>query len=188
MKKPLLALCLLSASFITNAQTDKGNWMVGGSLGSIAGQIAIGEPSYGGFGLSINPAAGYFVKNNLAVGAGIQLTPWIGDEFSFGYGIQPFVRRYFGKGLTKPFAEASAGYSGFISAEDGRPFFLTANVGSGLAYFITPNVALESRLSVSAHSGSDWEYVALMPAITVGFQLHLQSLKRAKPQAAIEGE
>lgn len=179
MKKLFLLLTLVSA-FAANAQTDKGNWMVGGSLGSIGGHFTIGEPSFSGFGLSINPDASYFVKNNLALGAGIQLMPWISDDFTFSYGIHPFVRQYFGKGLIKPFAEASVGYMGFMVG-DGSPSFVTAGVGGGLAYFITPNVALESRLSVSAHSDTDWDMVSVLPAITVGFQLHLQSLKREKP-------
>src|ERR1044071_10470187 len=110
--KQLFLLLTLAASLSVTAQTDKGNWMVGGNLGSVGGAFMTGNHSINGFGLSINPSAGYFVKNNLALGAGIQLTPWFSDRIILGYGISPFVRKYFGKGNTKTFAGLAVGYNG----------------------------------------------------------------------------
>lgn len=150
---------------------QKGNWIVGGSLGSL-GYSFEGE----NFNISLNPRAGYFVSDGVAIGLGLvgSLATFPEADNIWGYGVSPFVRYYFPQGSSATgrfFAQGDVGISG-SSSGDGASLALGANVG--YAHFITSSVALEvtagynySKATVSGSSGQSGLGVAL------GFQVYL---------------
>lgn len=150
---------------------QQGNWMIGGSVGNI-GYSFEGEI----FSISLNPRAGYFVTDGLAVGLGVlgSFTAVSGQDNVFGYGVSPFVRYYFPEGSSSTgrfFAQGDVGIAG-SSPGSGASLALGANVG--YAHFITQSVALEatigynySKATVSGSSGQSGLGAA------VGFQIYL---------------
>jgi hypothetical protein len=105
MKKLLLSLLAVSAlAFTTQAQTEKGNFMVGGNVEFNSGKTD-GNPK-SNINFSVVPSVGYFIANDVAVGTGI------GYQFSKDYNyltvnpatgfstkrtafvVSPFVRGY----------------------------------------------------------------------------------------------
>lgn len=99
MKKLLLSFALLGGVvFTSQAQTDKGDFMLGGnvSFNTIKSDASGAKSSYD---LSIVPNIGYFVDDNIAVGTGIGYQTARLDEASeFGkteaFVIAPFGRYY----------------------------------------------------------------------------------------------
>ncbi|HWW42514.1 porin family protein [Pedobacter sp.] len=73
MKKLLLSIAAVAAlAFTTQAQTEKGNTMLGGNL-SFLSTKANGAPK-SDVSFSIVPSVGYFVSNNFAIGTGVGYT------------------------------------------------------------------------------------------------------------------
>ncbi|UIR56940.1 porin family protein [Sphingobacterium sp. SRCM116780] len=128
---------------VGTAPIQKGNWMVGGSIGNI-GYSFEGKA----FNIQLQPRAGYFVSDGIAVGAqaNLGLTAIKGEDNEWNYGIAPFVRYYFPEGGTSSgrfFAQGDIGIAG-SSVGKGASLALGANVG--YAHFITRTVALEATL------------------------------------------
>ena len=150
---------------------QQGNWIIGGSVGNI-GYSFEGEI----FNIELNPRAGYFVTDGIAVGLGLTglFTAVSGQDNVFGYGVAPFVRYYFPEGSSSTgrfFAQGDVGIAG-SSPGSGASLALGANVG--YAHFITQSVALEatvgynySKATVSGSSGQSGLGAA------VGFQIYL---------------
>ncbi|PPL02423.1 hypothetical protein [Parapedobacter indicus] len=150
---------------------QKGNWIVGGSLGSL-GYSFEGE----NFNIMLNPRAGYFISDGVAIGLGLigSLATVPDEDDVWGYGVSPFVRYYFPQGSSATgrfFAQGDVGISG-SSPGSGASLALGANVG--YAHFITSSVALEvtagynySKATVSGSTGQSGLGVAL------GFQVYL---------------
>lgn len=160
-----------TSASVGTAPIQKGNWMIGGSVGNI-GYSFEGEI----FNISLNPRAGYFVTDGLAVGVGLtgSFIAVSGQDNVFGYGVAPFVRYYFPEGASSTgrfFAQGDVGIAG-SSPGSGASLALGANVG--YAHFITQSVALEatvgynySKATVSGSSGQSGLGAA------VGFQIYL---------------
>ncbi len=152
----LFSLVLIAAAFSANAQQDinrpqtsadvgtapiqKGNWMIGGSIGSIGYSFESEN-----FNIAISPKAGYFISDGLAVGlqldGGFQSVKAADDIWN--YGISPFVRYYFPRGASASgrfFAHGNIGIAG-SQPGDGAAFAFGLNLG--YAHFITKSVALE---------------------------------------------
>ncbi|HEX5025239.1 MAG TPA: hypothetical protein VFV68_08195 [Agriterribacter sp.] len=152
MKKitlPLALVCLLLTS-AAYAQIQKGNVLVGADLAN----FKIGLENDAGFSLDLSPKAGWFIKDNLAIGGYVQfginkLNKSSPTETT--YGIGPLVRYYVNKeevNLLKHgrlFGEANAGIEGRnISDGGGSTNGLGIGFGPGYAYFITENIGLET--------------------------------------------
>lgn len=153
------------------APVQKGNWIVGGSLGSL-GYSFEGKM----FSIAINPRAGYFISDGLALGLGVtgSLNAVSGEDNVWGYGVAPFVRYYFPEGASASgrfFAQGDVGIAG-SSPGSGATLALGANVG--YAHFITNTVALEAMLgynySKATVSGSE---KASGLGVSLGFQIYL---------------
>ena len=124
------SVCLL-ASFVSDAQFSRGNKMVGASIGSILFTSGSSDYSFPGvsgytsennrFGITINPSIGWFVSDDIAIGAliNINITSEIVNNKTrdttyshnkhnqSNFGIGGFVRKYFktsSKSLT-PFGQ-----------------------------------------------------------------------------------
>lgn len=149
----------------------KGNWMVGGSVGNI-GYSFEGKA----FNVQVQPRAGYFITDGLALGAqatlGFKAVKDVDNEWN--YGIAPFVRYYFPGGATASsrfFTQGDIGIAGG-SAGDAVSLALGANIG--YAHFITQTVALEAMLGYNyTKANVNIGDKATGLGVGVGFQIYL---------------
>lgn len=157
MKKTLLSAALLSVMALgvqaqnieTRPQTSAnvgltpiktGNWMVGGSLANL-GYSFEGKS----FGIGLQPRAGYFVSDGIAIGAQANLgfrSVKEGDNV-WDYGIAPFVRYYFPQGASSTGRFFGQGDIGIAGSSVGKDVSLALGANLGYAHFITQTVALE---------------------------------------------
>lgn len=150
---------------------QKGNWMVGGSLGSM-GYSFEGKS----FNVNINPRAGYFVSDGIAVGlslnGGFQSVKE-GDDI-WTYGVAPFVRYFFPEGSSATGRFFGQGEVGIAGANNGSDVTFAAGVGLGYAHFITRSVALEAVVGYNyskANNASAQAQNGL--GFNLGFQIYL---------------
>lgn len=171
MKKVLAVLAIGMASiFQANAQTDKGDWIVGGSLN-------LSTPS-NSTQFSITPEAMYFVANNFAVGGAINYTYNKAGNTKYNqFTIGPAARYYFNlkEDHIKPLVAAGVGFGSYSSKTGSfktSSSVTSAYIGGGLAYFLNRNVAVEGIVSYASSKVKD------LPAsdglnFNIGFRIHL---------------
>jgi outer membrane protein len=169
MKKNLLTLILSAGFIIANAQTEKGDWMVGGGFRL--------NTSDNNTVISLTPSAGAFIINNLAVGGNLEFTyAKTGDTKLTIFGIGPFVRYYFTNANVRPILHGSLGFisqtaktTGFPSSTNsGLNYFL----GGGAAIFISDQVSIDGLLGYDHSKIKDFEGSGGF-AMTIGFQVYL---------------
>ena len=155
----------------SNAQIDKGNWMMGGSgsFGSF-NTTSQGINNKGTY-LNLNPNIGYFFIDKLAIGAGAELI--FQTKFDTGLGISPFIRYYF---LNKEkninlFSELS--YKVTKSSGVGSVKFETLNMKAGTVFFLNSSVGIEVAINYS-NLKSNYELESNNIFLSVGFQIHLK--------------
>ncbi|MBB2144213.1 hypothetical protein GM921_01835 [Pedobacter sp. LMG 31464] len=174
MKKLLLSLALVAGlGFAASAQTEKGTWMVGAQAANINYNTTSEV-----FSLSLSPQAGYFVKDNLAIGAklGLNVASASGTTAT-SWGIGPFVRGYFGgTEKSKFFAEGNAGLGGVsYSGASSTAYNLGATLG--YAYFITKNIGLETGLGYGYSNSTDGGMGSSDLGLNLGFQIYIGKKK-----------
>jgi hypothetical protein len=166
---------ILLFAFNGMSQTEKGSKLLGGSA-----SIQFNDP----FSISLNPSAGIFVLNKLAVGSSLSLSFSSSTNSRYSSaGIGPFARYYFGKSKVQYFILADVGifrnwynfeYPGF---EDKRTTtYWNPRVGVGAVYFITPQIGLESTLNYQIYRNSD-RFNNNILSLNFGFQIYLPSGK-----------
>ncbi len=167
--KILLSIFLLSAFAVSNAQTDKSDWMVGGNFRL--------NTSDNNTEIALTPNGGIFVIDNLAIGGNLTLSyTEAGSVKVTSFGIGPFVRYYFTKANVRPifhfnlnFVSDKTKISGLASnTDDGINYFL----GGGAAIFISDQVSIDGLMgyyhsSLSGFKGSGGF------ALSIGFQVYL---------------
>lgn len=149
----------------------KGNWMIGGSLGNI-GYSFEGEA----FNIQIQPRAGYFVSDGLAIGAQANLgfTAVKDIDNEWGYGIAPFVRYYFPGGATQSSRFFTQGDIGIAGSSAGNDVSLALGANVGYAHFITQSVALEATLGYNyTKANVNLGGKATGLGVGLGFQIYL---------------
>ncbi len=175
MKKQFLAIALL-ISIVGNAQTEKDNWLVGGNVGFRTNKNS-------NF-FNLSPNAGLFVKNNLAIGAGLNISAGKTGTVKYSsVGLGPFARWYLGKSETvKPFAKLgfdvlSTKNAGVKSSGTG------VNFGMGLASFLNSNVAFEA---IALYESTKYKNASSFNgfSLNLGFQVYLskRNIKQLKQQ------
>lgn len=149
MKKVLMiGLCVLMGFSAAVAQTEKGSRLAGVQVGTIV------IPTSGGSGtiVGLQPAYGWFVANNLVVGAGVPFLHIGSSGTSINQiGLTPFIRYYFGPSQVKPYLGASVG----VINTSTRALSSTDAVYSatgGLAFFINRSVSFDFALT---YTGGD---------------------------------
>lgn len=189
MKKITLLLCAGIGLFGFNkasAQIQQGNLMVGASLGDMKLGLQSGNTA---FSLSINPKIGYFIQDNVAIGAEVDLgfaTDNTGTDISYGLGA--FGRYYVGDKRmvlmkhARFFGEVNAGIKGVNSDPKGTVGATNTNgfnvgFGPGVAYFLTPNIGLEALLKYDLTVGFGNATTYNSFGLKVGFQIYLPSKK-----------
>lgn len=176
MKKNLLSLSFLLVITVAYAQTDKGDWMVGGNF-----RLNTAENNTE---ITFTPNAGGFITDNLALGGNLLFEySEFGSIKRTDFGIGPFVRYYFTKANVRPVLHGSLN---FVSSrnktpsdaetENGVNYFL----GGGAAIFISDQVSIDGLMGFyhSKYSGLDGSGGF---AMNIGFQVYL--LKRQMDKA-----
>ncbi|GAB3827696.1 outer membrane beta-barrel protein [Hymenobacter jeollabukensis] len=197
MRKPLLALAacglLLPAA---QAQTERGAKLLGVSLGD----LSYSRAKYSGstFSAALHPSAAYFLADNLALGAGLNLhygrqrSNGIQYYRELGYGLAPFVRYYLpGSGRHRVFGEAGVdiGVTHYRSLDyrlvsGPRPEdYYTRNTGTygyhgavGYSFFLTPNAALEASAGYYRVAYDRILHPRNMVDVRVGFSVFLPAV------------
>lgn len=178
MKKLLLLTAIiLIVTSVSFAQTQKGNWLVGGSA-EFSSQKT-GDFSTTTF--SFQPAAGYFVANDVAVGAGLGFASSKdeGDDAVTAFSFAPFVRYYFaplGPGA-KLFVNGSFGV-GSVKYVDSESF-TQWDISAGPAIFLNPHTALEIALGYGSMKIKDASDATNAFGVSIGFQVHLGAGKKS---------
>lgn len=184
MKKIILsALVLLMVGTVSQAQTEKGYYLIGGNITNLGGSFQKGSSS---FNFSLTPKVAWFIKDNIAVGGQVDLGLTTSKDAGtlFSYNVGPLARYYFGGQAieevrkTRFFAEANVGFGGENNSKSGvSTNGFVAGIGPGLAYFLNENIALEALAKFNLKTGFGNSAVAFNPQIGVGFQIHLPSAK-----------
>ncbi len=163
MKKILAVGILAFVAYYSQAQTAKGNMMIGGSFG-FGSTSYEGSPDKNNF-FSFSPSFGYFVSDNLAVGSGLSFThnstsSGINQNSNNSFGLTPFVRYYKFTSNEKFafFGQATLGISTYrnesgtsVSKGTGMSF----SVAPGFSYFFTNHWAMDLSLAGLGVSSSN---------------------------------
>jgi hypothetical protein len=181
-KKTIPILICLLLALISNAQITKGNWMVGGSGNFTNYKSTFNnnntEITQTGSGLNILPNLGYFITDNVALGAVLSFSfsnPSGENNNSHSYGVSPFVRYYIRKSdkMINPFLQTSYGFYEGKSDFGGANKTTGYTIKGGSAIFFNSSVALELSLSYdSSKFNSDVKSNNF--TVGIGFQIHLE--------------
>lgn len=175
MHKVKLLLLFSLISFITQAQLNKGQWLVGGSV-AFESKKYTGDSRSESTVFQFMPNAGYFFMDKLAGGMKISFsyTSIDGDSYR-DFLLGPFARYYF-LSADKPtnifldghFLFGSEKYENFDPESKTR-----FGVAAGPAFFLNPHVALEAALYWQSvkHEGDEGRYNSF--GVSVGLQVHL---------------
>ena len=168
MKKILVTLFVLTITEALYAQTDKGDWMVGGyfRINTANNNTHIG----------FTPSAGAFLIDNLAVGGNLTFDyTKLGEEKTTIFGIGPFMRYYFTSANVKPIFHGNLNFistknksGSFSNTNSGINFFL----GGGAAIFISEHVSIDMLMGYDHTKLKDFDGSGGF-ALNVGFQVYL---------------
>ena len=171
MKKIVMGVLALTVmATVINAQTEKGDWMVGGN---IAISTATNNSQF-----AIQPMGGYFIAKNFVAGASVVLDfGKIGDTKTSVVSAGPFARYYINlkNSAFKPFFHAEYDLGNQVTT---TPLEKTKNttgkflLGAGGAFFINQNVALEA-IAGYAHTKVQGLATENGFFFRLGFQVHL---------------
>lgn len=182
MKKILTLLVVaLGAATITQAQLQKGNVLVGGDLA----KFSIGLKKGALTDINLTPKAAWFINDNVAVGAylNFELQTSKGAGTAVAYGVGPLARYYVNSAKVnllqhgRWFFEGNVGIEG-TNVSDGSGHNNNTNglglgIGPGYAYFITPNVGLETLLKYNGIVGFGNNTTSSNLQLNLGFQIYL---------------
>lgn len=166
-----------TSAAVADQAIRKGNWLAGGSIASTGFNFSTDT-----YNLLINPKAGYFFGQNLAIGAEVVLglTAYDGGT-NFQYGITPFARYYYTQGggeHGRIFQEIVFGLAGssLSDSDEDSPLSVLAGVRFGYAHFVAQNVAIEPTLGyVYSKADVDSDTGGGGLALSIGFQIYLPS-------------
>ena len=194
MKKTLLVVAALFTVGLVNAQTEKGNMIVGGDVSldfatnkaeSNGTTVDVGKTTE----IEFSPQFGYFVMDRLAIGAELTyqsetFKPDGGggdDKFSL-VGLGPFVKYYLENGI---FGQLNAGFgsgkfettNGQGATQETKYSASTWRLGVGYAAFLNEHIAVEPMLSygsdVLKNKDTDVKSIDNSFRISVGFTIFL---------------
>jgi outer membrane protein len=154
MKKILFSLLFLLVSITSFAQTEKGSWLLGGaaSLGTSSSSVSSSSQT----SIIIQPKVGYFLIDNLTLGASLPFSYGSSSGSSLSstsFGIAPFLRYFFLNGKVKPFLEVEGGYSSISVSGSNNSYYNTVfGAGGGLAIFLTKSAALDLSLNYRTYN------------------------------------
>jgi hypothetical protein len=167
MKQLLYSFCLL-LSLNVLAQTDKGDLLLGGSLGFQTGE---GSNSF-----NFDPNVGFFVGDNFAIGGKLSFqSSKLGALNTSTFGLGPFARYYFGSTSTKPFAVTEFDFLSTSFKTNGQKTTSSGFgwlIGLGFAAFINESIAVEGVSGYNYAKFKDADGSGGF-ALRFGFQVYL---------------
>ncbi|WP_029286604.1 hypothetical protein [Pedobacter sp. R20-19] len=185
MKKIFISSLFSVALFmgVAQAQIQKGNVMVGGNLANI--NLGLDNPKV--FSVDITPKAAWFIQDNVALGGYVNfgLSTTKNAPTTTNYGVGALGRYYAGKDVEvlnhgRFFAEATVGVGGTsVSRGGANTNGLNLSVGPGFAYFITPNIGLETLLKYNGLVGFGNTTAQNSLNLSFGFQVYLPGQRTA---------
>ena len=175
MKKVLLsAVALLAFGFANAQEEEKGNGGFAKGDVFVSGAVTLGSAKKGDIkanAFEIAPKVGYFVTENIAVGAsvGFQSLKWdngAADATNSGLGLGAFGRYYFTPANKfSLFAELGIDYTSFDEEFDAESGTVNASsfeskelgfgLGAGMNYFVSSNFSIEAGVAVLGYSSND---------------------------------
>ena len=167
--RKIIVTILLSGTFILGyAQTEKGDWIIGGRV-----DVNTGENSTH---IGFSPSGGIFVIKNFAVGGSFLIDyNKSGDVKATDFGVGPFARYYFTTAKARPLVHGAFNY---LSSKYKSPAFSSTNNGSnfliagGVAVFINENVSVEILTGYSHTKYNDFDGSGGFN-LGIGFQVYL---------------
>ncbi|WEK34914.1 MAG: outer membrane beta-barrel protein [Candidatus Pseudobacter hemicellulosilyticus] len=179
MKKVLFAAFLTVCATGAFAQINKGQWLVGGTVGFNSQKFGDGDENKVSM-LNISPNGGYFFMDKLAAGLRLDFTSTkvkSEDDAYSDFAVAPFVRYYFLPTTEKVnlFLDGSYGF-GSAGQEDKTNQSYFAFV-AGPAVFLSPSVALELGIGYKSYKYKDIDDRDNRFGVNVGFQVHLGGKK-----------
>lgn len=183
MKKiiTVLALSLTMFAVKVDAQIQQGNVLVGGNIANF--NLTLGGG--GAFQADLTPKVAFFIKDNVALGVYVDfsLATAKGAGTTTGYGVGGLARYYFNDPKVnvlkhgRLFFEGNAGIQGVSLAGGSNTTGLGIGVGPGYAYFITPNIGLETLFKYNGIVGFGSQAYRSNLSLGVGFQIYLPGKK-----------
>lgn len=177
MKKILLLVITAIAGLSANAQIQKGNVLIGGNFAN----VSLGLDDSKIFSLNLTPKAAWFIEDNVALGGYVDLgiETAKNSNTKTNYGIGALGRYYTGQDVEvlrhgRLFAEATVGFGGInVSNNGGHTNGIDLGVGPGFAYFITPNVGVETLLKYNGLAGFGNAAFQSTLNLSFGLQIYL---------------
>jgi Outer membrane protein beta-barrel domain len=171
MKKVLLGLIALTGITVLNAQTQQGDWMVGGNFRL--------NTSDNNTQIAFTPNVGAFVIDNLALGGNINLSySKSGNNKYTSFGFGPFARYYFTtqNQTVRPIVQGSFSYlstkskigNTTSSTNTGSNYF----IGGGAAMFISNNVSIDALMGYDHTKYKSFNGSGGF-AFNIGFQVYI---------------
>lgn len=177
MKKVLIAVVFALTGFAAQAQIQKGNVLMGGNIAN----LSLGLDNSKVFSFDLTPKAAWFIEDNLALGGyanlGIQTAK--GSSTTTTYGIGALGRYYGGKDVEvlrhgRIFGEATLGFGGINTSNGGgNTNGVNLGIGPGFAYFVTPNIGLETLLKYNGLTGFGNASYQSTLTLSFGLQVYL---------------
>lgn len=173
----LLTVALLGVGLSASAQIQKGNVLIGGDLAN----MNLGLSGSKIFTFDVTPKAAWFIQDNVALGGYVNLglkTQKDGPTTT-NYGLGALGRYYTGKDVEvlkhgRFFGEANIGFGGTNTSKGGGTTNgLDFGFGPGFAYFITPNIGLETLLKYQGLTGFGNNGYQGSLNLSFGFQIYL---------------
>ncbi len=175
--KKIIGIAIIALSFCSVksiAQIQKGNVMVGGDLAS----LNFGSGGY--FNVNIDPKAAFFIKDNVALGAYIlfDLTTAKDQSTATNYGVGALARYYVNDPKTNVLKHGRLFFEGNVGIQGTNTHTTSTNglglgIGPGYAYFITPNIGLETLLKYNGIVGFGNQAYSSTVNLNFGFQIYL---------------
>jgi hypothetical protein len=194
MKKSFytLAILLCFLTLTSNAQLQKGHYLIGGDLANFDFSLNSGNA----FIMNITPKVAWFIRDNVAVGAFVDfgLSTAKGAGTTVNYGVGPLARYYFPGAtgtvarITRLFLEGNVGIEGVNPAHGGSTNGLGLGVGPGLAYFVTDDISLEALFKYTGLIGFGSDPTSSRLQLGLGFQVYLPGSKVKAEMRRIENK
>ncbi|MEO8719553.1 MAG: hypothetical protein ABI297_03325 [Ginsengibacter sp.] len=177
-----LLITFIFCSHNSNAQIQKGNVLVGGDIANLNLNLGSG----GAFQATINPKVGFFVRDNLALGAYLSfgLATAKGAGTTTNYGVGALGRYYVNDSTTnilrhgRLFFEGTVGLEGVSVSNGSNTTGLGIGIGPGYTYFITPNIGFETLLKYNGIVGFGSQAYNSSLNLGIGFQIYLSNKNR----------
>ena len=185
MKRNISILALALVFFITksDAQIQRGNLLVGGDIANF--DLTLGGGGF--FQMRIDPKVAFFIRDNVALGAYLdfELSTSKGGGTNTQYGVGALGRYYINDPKVnvlqhgRLFFEGNVGIQGESLSGGSNTTGLGLGIGPGYAYFITPNIGLETLLKYNGIVGFGSQAYRSNLNLGIGFQIYLSG-RRAR--------